>query len=235
MISEIEKIFTDLGGNFLTKPVAISNKLSKIKGILFDWDGVFNTGVKGSGQSSTFSEIDSMGVNLLRFAIWLETKKVPFAGIITGQINDTAFELAKREHFNSVYYNFKSKNEALEHIKKDFKINPSNVVFIFDDVLDISAAKNSGLSMMIKRTSSPLLNKYVVENKLADYITGHVSKDNAIREICEMLIGMKGLYEEVIDKRIEFFEEYSLYLEQRNSISAKFFHKVDKKIIETII
>jgi 3-deoxy-D-manno-octulosonate 8-phosphate phosphatase (KDO 8-P phosphatase) len=235
MIQKIAEIFSGLGARFITKPDSMEKKLQNIRGLLFDWDGVFNSGKKSSEHPSTFSEIDSMGINLLRFAIWLETGIVPFTGIITGQINDSAFELAKREHFHAVYFNFKSKKEALDHIKEEFEIKPSQMAFVFDDVLDISAAKHSGLSMLVKRTSSPLLTNFILNNGLADYITAHTASENAIREICELLIGLKGRYDEVLEKRIQFSEEYSDYLQQRNQITSIFYHKSDKKIIETTI
>ncbi len=235
MIKNLEEIFSSLGAQFITKPELICKKMQNIRGLLFDWDGVFNNGTKSAGHPSTFSEIDSMGINLLRFGIWLETGQIPFTGIITGQINDTAFEMAKREHFNAVYFNFKSKKEALEHIREEFEIRASQMVFVYDDVLDVPAAKFAGLSMLIRRTSSPLFTNFVLEHKVADYITAHSSDNQAIREICELLLGMKGKYDEVLEKRIAFSEEYREYLQQRNQISGTFYHKSDKKIIETVI
>jgi len=232
---EIADIFKSTGARFISGPESIAKKIQNIRGLLFDWDGVFNSGTKSAASPSTFCEIDSMGINLLRFSIWLETRQIPFAGIITGQINDTAFELAKREHFNAVYFNFKSKKEALEHIKDEFNIRASQMVFVFDDVLDVSAAKHAGLSMLVNRLSSPLFTKYVIDSDLADYITGNTAENNAIREICELLMGLKGSYNDVLDKRISFSEEYREYLQQRSQISGTFYHRSDKKIIETII
>jgi 3-deoxy-D-manno-octulosonate 8-phosphate phosphatase (KDO 8-P phosphatase) len=235
MKQKIEDLFIELGATFLTKPDSMRKKMLNVRGLLFDWDGVFNSGKKSVDHSSEFTEIDSMGINMLRFSIWLETGIVPFAGIITGQINDTAFELAKREHFNAVYFNFKSKKEALEHIKEEFEIRASQVVFVFDDILDVSAAQSAGLSMLVKRNSSPLFTKYILDKELADYVTAHTADEHAIREICELLMGLTEKYEEVLDKRISFSDEYQDYLMQRNQISSTFYHKSDKKIIETVI
>jgi len=235
MTNNISQIFSELGATFITKPESIVKKLQNVRGLLFDWDGVFNSGVKSADYPSTFSEIDSMGINMLRFAIWLETGEIPFTGIITGQINDTAFELSKREHFNAVYFNFKSKKDALNHIKDEFKIKESQMVFVYDDILDCSAAEHAGLSMLIKRTSSPLFTQYVLQNQFADYITAHTSSEQAIREICELILGLKGVYNNVLDKRIAFSEEYVAYLSQRNQVNSTFYHKSDKKIIETLI
>jgi 3-deoxy-D-manno-octulosonate 8-phosphate phosphatase (KDO 8-P phosphatase) len=43
-------------------------RLAGVRAFLFDWDGVFNTGLKSDGSPSGFSEADSMGTNLIRFA-----------------------------------------------------------------------------------------------------------------------------------------------------------------------
>lgn len=230
-----DQMFSSIGGLFITKPQLFLKKLPSINGILFDWDGVFNSGVKSANNPSTYSEIDSMGINLLRFSIWLETNKIPFVGIITGQVNESAFELAKREHYNAVYSNFRAKKEALDHITSNFKVRPSKMVFMFDDVLDISTAKSSGLAVMVKRSSTPLFTEFVKENNYADYITAHTSSENAIREVCEMLIGMNGNYERVLNERIAYSECYQNYLNDLSKIQSSFFHKTDRKIIESKI
>src|SRR5580698_1227362 len=102
----IEKKFEDAGGNFMNSYPWFVTKLSHVKAFLFDWDGVFNSGVKGEGIHSGFTEADSMGLNMLRLSYWLTNSKIPLLGIITGQNNQSAIQLAKREHFNAVYYGF---------------------------------------------------------------------------------------------------------------------------------
>ena len=64
-----QHIFESEGGEFITPPFVLMEKLKNIKAIVFDWDGVFNEGVKGGGNHSGFSEIDSMGTNMLRFSL----------------------------------------------------------------------------------------------------------------------------------------------------------------------
>jgi len=234
-MNNVEDVFRLHGGEFLVSPSIFKQKAEKIQGFLFDWDGVFNSGVKNNTFASTYSEIDSMGINLLRFSYWLNTGKMPFTGIITGQHNESAFELAKREYFNSVYYNFKYKNEAVVQIEKLHKIKPTQILFVFDDVLDISVAQICGLSVLINRTASPLFTNFVKKHKYADYITGHTGNTNAVRESCELIMGMLDCYELILDERIKFSEKYQLYLEERSKIESKFYYKSDKRIIETLI
>ncbi|MEZ4806970.1 MAG: hypothetical protein R2815_05780 [Flavobacteriales bacterium] len=65
----------------------LEHRLAAIKAVLFDWDGVFNNGFKDAEGGSPFSEVGSMGVNLLRFALWLRNGHLPKAAVIAGQHN----------------------------------------------------------------------------------------------------------------------------------------------------
>ena len=41
MNPDLISLFEDLGGEFITPPVKLMQKWSKIKAFIFDWDGVF--------------------------------------------------------------------------------------------------------------------------------------------------------------------------------------------------
>ena len=84
MNNQIESVFTEIGGVFLTDTTQISLKLKSIKAFVFDWDGVFNNAVKNENKSSTFNEADSMGTNLVLFIYFLLNNKMPACAIISG-------------------------------------------------------------------------------------------------------------------------------------------------------
>ena len=71
-----EDIFTSNGGKFITPTSSLKYKLSNIKAVIFDWDGVFNSGEKG-GFPSSFNEVDSMGINMLRFGYFIMLQAFP--------------------------------------------------------------------------------------------------------------------------------------------------------------
>ena len=58
--TDIENTFKSVGGEFVSSPILISKKLKKIKALVFDWDGVFNDGVKASGEGSPFSTLSQL-------------------------------------------------------------------------------------------------------------------------------------------------------------------------------
>jgi 3-deoxy-D-manno-octulosonate 8-phosphate phosphatase (KDO 8-P phosphatase) len=218
---DLEKEFTKSGGLFLTPAKEIGSALKNIKAFIFDWDGVFNDGRKTNATDSSFSEIDSMGINLLRFDYWLRNDRFPLVFIITGMQNNTAAEFARREHFDGIFHNSKNKKEALESICKKYSVAPEESAFFFDDVLDLGLVTQCGLSFCAGRKSNPLLLDYIVRNKLCNYISGFQGHDHAIREICELLIGLSGDYDKIIELRMQFKGRYEDFFNKRNSINTE--------------
>lgn len=211
-------LFTAIGGEFFTQPDAISKQWRDIRAVIFDWDGVFNSGHKTAEQGSGFSEPDAMAVNLLRFSHYLQQQgNMMITVIITGEINAAAFQFAKREKFNAVYYSMSHKVEALEHLSRAYSIHPSQVLFFFDDVLDLSVARLAGLRLNIGRKASPAFKQYLKEKNLVDYITAHNGGEYGIREGVEMILSNEGIFTEAVNRRVDFDQTYQDYLLQRRA------------------
>jgi 3-deoxy-D-manno-octulosonate 8-phosphate phosphatase (KDO 8-P phosphatase) len=219
-------------GEFVTNPLTLKQKLRQVKAFIFDWDGVFNNGEKNIAGDSGFSEIDSMGINMMRFCHTLQNKQLPITAIITGENNKLAFSFAERENFNAVYYKMVNKEKALMHLCEQYKLSPADVMFVFDDVLDLAAAKLAGVKFMIGRTCNPLLIKYATDNRLVDYITKHDGSNNAIREVSEMVMTFSNNYNLTIEHRIRFSEVYQSYIRQRTTITPELFTLKDNAIIQ---
>ena len=196
----------------------IISKLKAVRCFIFDWDGVFNDGVKTNSEGSSFSEPDSMGLNMLRFSYWLLHDALPVTGIITGENNISALRFAKREHLHAVLLNTKNKKNALIKLTIDLGVSPGQTLFVFDDILDLGAAEISLFSICVNRNASPFFKNFVIKNKLCDYMTGNAGGENAIREIAELIIGLNGNYDKTIAERMKQKGNYETYLLQRNAI-----------------
>ena len=199
---------------------------------MFDWDGVFNNGIKDENGSSPFSEIDAMGTNLLRFNYYIRNAETPLIAIISGEKNNAAFTLAKREHFYAVYYKTANKIKSLDHLCRQNNIEPTQVAFIFDDVLDFSVAQLCGLRIMVARNCNPLLIHFAEKNKLADYITFADGGNHAVREAVELLTGLSGKYNETIEQRMHFTNNYQQYVALRNKPQPVFYTIINSEITE---
>ena len=212
--------FREIGARLLVTPGEIRARLAGIRAFLFDWDGVFNDGMKRAGVPSGFSEADAMGTNLLRFGWWLRDGQVPFTGILTGQDNPAATVLAEREHFQVVYRGFLDKLLALRDLETRFGIRPEQVCFLFDDVLDLGAADRCGLRVLVRNGASPLLAGWTERESLCDYSTGREGGSHAVRETAELLLGLTDRYDEVVRERSVHSQRYRSYLATRNETAT---------------
>ena len=212
----LQALFESGGGRFVRPAAEMAAKLSTCRGIVFDWDGVFNPGRKGAATQSDFTELDSMGTNMLRYGMWRATGSLPFTAIISGENNKTAVQFAEREHFDAVYTGIRDKREVIARIADDQGIAAQQLICVFDDINDLGMASLCGLRLMVCRNASPLLSSYATKRGVCDYLTG--SADYAVREICELLLGLLGAFDDVVSSRVAVDEDYQRYFEARQAV-----------------
>ncbi len=191
--------------------------------IIFDWDGVFNGGFKGDGVYSPFSEVDSMGLNMLRFGYHMLSGNILLAGIISGMDNKNTEMFVRREHLDFKCLGFKDKNEGFKIVLKEFGVQPHEVAFVYDDILDLTVAEQCGLRFQVRHDAAPMFTHYVKTNLLADYVTAQIGERHAVREVMELMLAAIGKYDATVDSRTHFDAAYAEYIDKRNSITAKEF------------
>jgi len=213
--------FSELGGTFLTDVNALSKRLNAVRVLVFDWDGVFNKGAKGQGTSSGFSEADSMGTNMLRYGLWRRDGDLPITAIITGENNPTAESFATREHFHALYPGVANKAEVISQLCTTYRIEQTQIACVFDDINDLGMAAECGARFLVRRNSSPLLQDFVTRNKYCDYITAAEADGYAVREIAELMLGLMGLFDAVVNSRADHDEEYKVYFSSRQAVETQ--------------
>lgn len=233
LMSEIAQLFTAIGGEFVAPAAELVEKARSIRAFLFDWDGVFNAGTKGEGAGSLFAEPDAAGSNYLRYGIYCLQGQMPFTGIVTGEHNPSAFQLAQRENFDAVVFRVADKAAALHFLGDQYGFTPSQTAFVFDDVLDLSLAKLCGLRFLVRRSASPLLARYVKAHGLCDYVTGHSGQAHGVREICELFLGLTGVFDHVLDQRTANTPHYGGFVERKKRIVPRFYTNKAGQIIAT--
>lgn len=204
----------------LVSAAELERRSAGIRAVVFDWDGVFNDGTKDLEGGSPFNEVDSMGVNLLRFGLWLKNgERLPKAAVITGQHNAFAERYGQREHFHGVYMGFLHKPEAFGAFLQMHGLNAEQVAFFYDDVLDLPVADRCGLRVLFGHPATQRFQRSAVERGAVDLIVptgGH-----ALREACELLIGSWGLWNEVVDHRAGYTTTYQRYFAQRQAAATE--------------
>ena len=194
------------------------SRLSNIKAWLFDWDGIFNDGHKEIEVNSSFSERDSMGINMLRFAHFLRTGQQPFCAIVTGATNKTARYLAEREHFHAIIPGALYKRDVVEILLDHWNIRPNEAAYFFDDILDLNVCEIVGLRVQVQYPSSQALNDFVIDNRLADVVSRTSGQNHAVRQICDYFISVMNQADDVISGRMHVDERYQNYFNSRQQI-----------------
>ncbi|MCB9184163.1 MAG: phosphatase [Flavobacteriales bacterium] len=212
------QFFTTNGLRTTAPEPELLRRLARIKAVLFDWDGVFNDGFKDAEGGSPFSEVGSMGVNLLRFALWLRNGHLPKAAVITGQHNPYAERFAQRERLQGVYMGFTNKPEAFDSFLAKHELQSEEVAFFFDDVLDLPVAARCGMRVMIGSSVTAWLVEQAIARGDVDLVTANSGGDNGLREATDAVIALLGNGTEVIEHRVKYSEIYQRYLSERQAV-----------------
>jgi 3-deoxy-D-manno-octulosonate 8-phosphate phosphatase (KDO 8-P phosphatase) len=162
-----------------------------------------------------------MGVNLLRFALWLRNGKLPKAAVITGQQNPYVERFAQRERLHGAYMGFTNKPEAFDAFLADHGLQAEEVAFFFDDVLDLPVASRCGLRVMIGSPVTAWLVEQVVSRGEVDLVTANSGGNNGLREATDAVIALLGLGRDTITHRVAYSETYRDYLAQRQAVEPR--------------
>lgn len=210
--------FTTHGLRITAPEPELLSRLARTKAVLFDWDGVFNDGFKDAEGGSPFSEVGSMGVNLLRFALWLRNGSLPKAAVITGQHNPYAERFAQRERLHGVYMGFTNKPEAFDAFLAKHGLQADDVAFFFDDVLDLPVAARCGLRIMIGSPVTAWLVEQAIARGEVDIVTANSGGQNGLREATDAVMALLGNGPDVIVHRTAYSDTYQRYLTERQAV-----------------
>jgi len=209
------------GARFLIPENKLVSRLKECSALVFDWDGVFNDGSKAPGMGSNYREADAMGINMLRFGFYLVHGQLPATFIVTGELNEVSEYLAKREHFDAVFYRVKHKEAVIPYLENNHGIKADQAVFLYDDILDLSLAAHCGIRVLVNRTGSSRFHEYAVEQNFCDIVTANSGGSNAIRETSEILLSALAVFQETIRQRSDYSKSYQTYIETRNKTNTR--------------
>jgi len=160
---------------------SIKRKCKKIKLVLTDVDGVLTDGGRYYSEKGEivkrFHVRDGMGINiLLRNGIK--------TAIVTKENSKIVKKWAKEMNVSKTYSGIKNKEKELEKICKYYKVLPSEIAFIGDDVNDIKLMKKIGFS------ATPF-DGILQAKKIANYICKTSGGNGALREIIDLILEEK--------------------------------------------
>jgi 3-deoxy-D-manno-octulosonate 8-phosphate phosphatase (KDO 8-P phosphatase) len=163
---------------------ALKKRARQIKVVLMDVDGTMTDG--SALEIKTFDAHDGQGLTLANTA-GLRT------GCITGRESSALLRRAREMKMEFIYMKQPLKMPAYEEILRNSGVSEAEVAFIGDDLPDIPLLRRAGLAVAVGDAVPEVKN-------VADYTTKAHAGHGAIREVVELILRSKGIWEELIDK-----------------------------------
>lgn len=155
----------------------ISEKqISEIEIIISDFDGVFTDNCVYTDQFGTESircnKYDSVGIDQL------SAVDVDFI-VVSSESNSSVRRRCDKLKLKC-YADVRDKGEKLSQILSHRNLSPSQVLYVGNDINDLSALKFAGLKVGVKDSHPDFI-------AACDFITEHQGGDGCIREICDVI------------------------------------------------
>jgi len=173
---------------------AVRRRAKQIKVLLMDVDGTITPGTvnllsqpDGTAlEMKTFDAHDGQGISLAHTA-GIRT------GVITGRESAAMRRRARELQIEFVYEKQPTKTAAYEEILKKTGAPESAVAYLGDDLPDLPIMRRVGLAVAVGDAAQ--------EVKLAaHFVTRAIGGKGAARELVELILKSKGIWEEMIDK-----------------------------------
>ncbi|MFI5057291.1 MAG: KdsC family phosphatase [Candidatus Acidiferrales bacterium] len=175
-------------------PASVVSRAKKIQVLLMDVDGTMTDGsVTLASQPDgtaleikTFSAHDGQGLTLAHTA-GLRT------GCITGRESPALLRRAREMKMEFIYQKQPLKMQAFEEIMQKAGVSESAVAYVGDDLPDLPIMRRVGLAIAVGDGVPQV-------KKAAHYVAKAHAGKGAIREVVELILKSKGVWEEMIDK-----------------------------------
>jgi 3-deoxy-D-manno-octulosonate 8-phosphate phosphatase (KDO 8-P phosphatase) len=175
-------------------PAALKKRAAQIQVVLMDVDGTITDGSvtllsqpDGTAlEIKTFDAHDGQGMTLGRTAGLR-------LGVITGRESAALRRRMKEMGVEFVYEKQPQKVAAFEEVLVKAGVTPNAVAFLGDDLPDIPVMKLVGLAAAVGNAAPEV-------KKVAHYTTKADGGKGAARELIELILKSKGVWERMIDK-----------------------------------
>lgn len=165
-----------------------TSRLQKIKLLLFDVDGVLTDGSLAYTDDQTETKVfhvkDGLGIKMLHQG-GINT------GIVTGRSSPALLRRCRELEIDMVFDSIRDKAEVLDQIISDTGYNTDEIAFIGDDLPDLALLKKVGLAIAVADA-----HELVCQH--ADIVTETIGGRGAVREVCEMILKSRGIWQKLM-------------------------------------
>jgi 3-deoxy-D-manno-octulosonate 8-phosphate phosphatase (KDO 8-P phosphatase) len=178
----------------LRVPVALKKRAARIQVLLMDVDGTMTAGGitllsqtdEVALEMKTFDAHDGQGLTLAHTA-GIRT------GCITGRHSSALLRRAREMSMEFIYMKRPLKMPAYEDILQKAGVPDSAVAYVGDDLPDLPIMRRVGLAVAVGDAVPEV-------KKTSHYTTKSSAGHGAIREVVELILKSKGIWEAMIDK-----------------------------------
>ncbi len=168
----------------------ITQRAKQIRLVIFDVDGVLTDGsliMGDDGQEyKAFNAKDGHGMKMLQ-ASGVEI------GIISARNSRVVSLRMENLGIKHVYQGQRDKLKAFADLLKKLKLEPSQIAYVGDDLLDLCIMRKVGLAIAVQDASPEVVAE-------ADWQTTANGGRGAAREICEMIMQAQGTFDDILAK-----------------------------------
>ena len=172
---------------------ALENKAKNIRLLICDVDGVLTDGSLFFGDDGqeykAFNSLDGHGIKMLQ-EIGIEI------AIITGRTSNVVLHRMKNLSVSIIYQGQSNKLIGYQQLLDDLNIQPEEIAYMGDDVIDLPVMTRIGLSVAVA-------NAVELVKQHADMTTIKSGGHGAVREFCDFLIKAQGKYDDLMAKYLE--------------------------------
>ncbi|MPW44528.1 HAD-IIIA family hydrolase [Acinetobacter guerrae] len=169
---------------------ALLEQARHIQALVLDVDGILSDGfvtLTNSGDEiKSFDIRDGLGMKLVQQA---GLKVI----IITGRKSQIVEKRMSDLGVDLVFQGREDKGIALREACAQFNLKPHDCLYMGDDWPDLSAFSLAGMCVTVP-------NGHVELRRRAHLVTQAMGGRGAVREVCDMLLNAKGVYEELLAK-----------------------------------
>ncbi|MFO1386640.1 MAG: 3-deoxy-manno-octulosonate-8-phosphatase KdsC [Chitinivorax sp.] len=172
---------------------AVYDRAKVLKLLVLDVDGVLTDGklyLSDSGEEiKAFNTLDGHGLKMLK------ASGVDVA-IITGRKSRLVEIRAGNLGIAHLYQGVEDKLSAFRELIGKLGLQPQQVAFMGDDLVDLPAMRRAGLALTVP--AAPAL---VKQN--AHYVSERSGGDGAVREVCELIMQAHGTFDAQVAPYLE--------------------------------
>ena len=168
----------------------ILDRAMHIRLVIFDVDGVLTDGglyIDDTGsEHKVFNSRDGHGMKML------QNSGVDIA-IITGRTSQAVSHRMASLGIEHVHQGCQEKLPVFEGLMKKLGLNPSQVAYVGDDVVDLPIMRKAGLAIAVQDA-----HEWV--KKHAHWQTPHGGGRGAVRDVCELIMEAQGTMDSQMSK-----------------------------------